>query len=70
MDSYRSFRTDRQAIPKCQKSSGTEDWLSRDLLDLRKRRKIYGHKRQGQATWEEYRDAGHYCRDEIPVSKA
>lgn len=67
MDSYRFFRTDRQGSQF--RNIRRLAWLSRDLLDLGKRRKMCRHRRQGQATWEEYRDAGHHCKDRILIVK-
>lgn len=76
MDSYRLFRTGRQdkqfqivRSPVAQKAGLA--WLSGDLLlGLRKRRKMHGCRKQGQAVWEEFRDAGHHCKDKILVAKA
>ncbi|GAB0206495.1 mitochondrial enolase superfamily member 1 [Grus japonensis] len=45
--------------------------MSRDhLLELRQKRKVYGHWKQGQTTWEDYRDAVRHCREKIRVVKA
>lgn len=70
--SYRLFRTDRQGrqFQNVRSQVAQKTGLAEQhLLDLRKRRKMYGHWRQGQTTWEEYRDAGHHCRDKILVAK-
>ena len=68
------LRAQEQAIPKCQKSSKRgrrPAWLSRDLLlELRQKRKVYGHWKQGQVPWEDYRDAVRHCREKIRVAKA
>ncbi|GAB0208000.1 mitochondrial enolase superfamily member 1 [Grus japonensis] len=46
-------------------------WLSRDLLlELRLKKKVYGCWKQGQATWEDYRDAARLCREKIHAAKA
>ncbi|KAK4828074.1 hypothetical protein QYF61_023134 [Mycteria americana] len=66
-------RVQEQAIPECQKSSKRDRrlaWLSRDLLlELRQKRKVYGHQKQGQVTWEDYRDAVRHCREKIHAAK-
>ena len=52
-------------------ASGAEGWLNRDLLlELRRKRKVYGHWKQGQVTREDYRDAVHHCREKICAAKA
>ncbi|GAB0204308.1 mitochondrial enolase superfamily member 1 [Grus japonensis] len=46
-------------------------WLNRDLLlELRQKKKVYACWKQGQATWEDYRDAARLCREKIRVAKA
>lgn len=38
--------------------------MSRDhLLELRWKRKMYGHWKQGLVTWEDYKDVISRCRD-------
>ncbi|KFZ48645.1 hypothetical protein N338_08754, partial [Podiceps cristatus] len=61
-------------IPMCKKS-GREGkrlvWLRREML-VKLRRKVEWHKqrKQGQASWEEYRDAAWLCRDGVRRAKA
>lgn len=68
------LRAQEQEIQKCHKSSKQGKrpaWLSRDLiLELRWKRKVYEHWKQGQVTWEDYRDAIQHCREKICVDKA
>lgn len=68
------LRLQDQAIPKCQKSSKRDTrlaWLSRDLfLELRQKRKECGHWKQGQVTWEDYRNSVCHCREKICADKA
>ncbi|GAB0207774.1 hypothetical protein GRJ2_003243100 [Grus japonensis] len=66
-------RVQELAIPKCQKSSKRTRRparLSSILLELKRKRKVYGHWKQGQATREDYRDAVGHCSEKIPVCKA
>ncbi|GAB0204012.1 mitochondrial enolase superfamily member 1 [Grus japonensis] len=39
-------------------------------LELRLKKKVYGCWKQGQATWEDYRDAARLCREKIHAAKA
>ncbi|XP_052628596.1 uncharacterized protein LOC128134646 [Harpia harpyja] len=68
------LRAQEQAIPKCQKSckwGRRPAWLSRDHpLEFMQKKKVYRHWKQGQATWEDYRDAVRHCREKICVAKA
>ncbi|GAB0207904.1 mitochondrial enolase superfamily member 1 [Grus japonensis] len=68
------LRAQEQAIPKCRRSSRRgrrPAWLNRDLLlELRRKKKVYACWKQGQATWEDYRDAAHLCREKIRAAKA
>ena len=67
------LRAQRQAIPKCWKSSKQgrrPAWLSRDLLELMWKMKMYGHWKQGQATREDSRDAVCHCREKIHAARA
>ncbi|GAB0205816.1 hypothetical protein GRJ2_003047200 [Grus japonensis] len=68
------LRAQEQAIPKCRKSSRRSRrpaWLNRDLLlELRRKKKVYACWKQGQATWEDYRDAARLCREKIRAAKA
>jgi len=66
------LRVQEQAIPKCRKSSkrgSRPAWLSRDLLQLRQKRKVFGHWKQRQATWEDYRDTVCHCKEKISMAK-
>jgi len=40
-------------------------WMSRDFLELRWERKVYRYWKQDQATWEDYRDVVHHCREKF-----
>ena len=45
-------------------------WLTRDiLLEIRRKKKVYGQWKQGQVTWENYRDAVRHSREEIHAPK-
>lgn len=70
----RLLRAQEQAIPKCGKSSKrgrTPAWLSRDLpVELRRKRKVYGHWKQGQATRRDYGDAVCHGREKVCAAKA
>jgi len=62
------------SVPWC-KQSGTEGktlaWLSRGLLvKLKGKREWHRQWKQGQVSWEEYRDAVRLCRDEVRKAKA
>ncbi|NWT63551.1 RTJK polymerase, partial [Erythrocercus mccallii] len=63
-----------QCIPKCRKSSKRvrrPAWLSRELLlKLKQKREIYKTWKEGQATWEEYREVVKGCRDATRKAKA
>jgi len=42
---------------KSSKGSRTSAWMSKEILvELRQNRKVYGMWKEGQATWEEYRN--------------
>ncbi|GAB0186222.1 mitochondrial enolase superfamily member 1 [Grus japonensis] len=67
-------RAQELSIPRCKKS-GKEGkrptWLSRDLLvKLKGKKEIHRHWKQGQVSWEEYRDAARLCRDGVRKAKA
>ncbi|GAB0180024.1 hypothetical protein GRJ2_000467700 [Grus japonensis] len=68
------LRAQEQVIPKCRKSSRQgrrPAWLNRDLLlELRWKKKVYACWKQGQAMWEDYRDAARLCREKIRAAKA
>ncbi|KFO75083.1 hypothetical protein N303_07579, partial [Cuculus canorus] len=60
------------SVPRCRKSGRAETrqvWLSRDLLVKLKKRELHKQCKQGQGTWEEYRDAAWLCRDGIRKAK-
>ncbi|KFZ65688.1 hypothetical protein N338_12981, partial [Podiceps cristatus] len=67
-------RVQKFLIPGCKKS-GKEGkrpaWLSRDLLVKPKGKKeTHRQWKQGQASWEEYREAARLCRDGVRKAKA
>jgi len=44
--------------------------MSKELLaELRRKRKVYGMCKEGQATWEEYRNVVRACRDATRKAK-
>lgn len=46
-------------------------WMNRDfLLEFRRKREVYGPWKQGQVSWEDYRDTIHHCREKTGVTKA
>jgi len=63
-----------QYIPLRKKSSKggrRPAWLNKELLaELRRKRKVHGMWKEGQATWEEYRNVVRACRDATRKSKA
>jgi len=45
--------------------------MSKELLaELRRKRKVYGMWKEGQATWEEYRNIARACREATKKAKA
>ncbi|KFW04519.1 hypothetical protein N327_07886, partial [Fulmarus glacialis] len=67
-------RAQELSIPTCKKS-GKEGkrpaWLSRDLLvKLKGKKEMHRQWKQGQVSWEEYRDAARLCRDGVRKAKA
>ena len=44
-------------------------WLSRDPLELRWKRKVCGHRKEGWVTRKEYRAAVCQCREKIHMAK-
>lgn len=42
-------------------------WLSKDLLELRWKRKLNGHQKQGQARQEDYKNIVHHRREKICI---
>ena len=64
----------KERIPRCKKS-GKEGkklaWLSRDLLvKLKGKKEMHRQWKQGQVSWEEYRDTARLCRDGVRKAKA
>ena len=62
-------RAQELLIPRCKKS-GKEGkrpaWLSQDLLvKLKGKKEMHRQWKQGQVSWEEYRDAACLCRDGV-----
>jgi len=56
---------------KSSKGSGRPAWLNKELLaELRQKRKVHGMWKEGQATWEEYRNVVRACRDATRKAKA
>ncbi|KFQ85226.1 hypothetical protein N337_10020, partial [Phoenicopterus ruber ruber] len=67
-------RAQELSIPGCKKS-GKEGkrpaWLSRDLLvKLKGKKEMHRQWKQGQVSWEEYRDAAWLCRYGVRKAKA
>ena len=66
-------RAQELSVPRCKKS-GKEGkrpaWLNRDLLvKLKGKSKLRRQWKQGQVSWEEYRDAAQLCGDEVRNAK-
>ncbi|KAK4827745.1 LOW QUALITY PROTEIN: hypothetical protein QYF61_021216 [Mycteria americana] len=68
------LKAQEQAVPMCQKTSWWGRrlaWLNRELwLELRKKSRVYGLWKKGQATQEDYRDVVRLCREKIRRAKA
>ncbi|KFQ62398.1 hypothetical protein N334_02973, partial [Pelecanus crispus] len=67
-------RAQELSVPKCKKS-GKEGkrpaWLSRDLLvKLKSKRELHRQWKQGQVSWEEYREDAQLCREGVRKAKA
>ncbi|KFQ78147.1 hypothetical protein N335_09061, partial [Phaethon lepturus] len=67
-------RVQELSIPRCKKS-GKEGkrpaWLSGDLLGkLKGKKEMHRQWKQGQVSWDEYRDAAWFCRDGVRRAKA
>jgi len=62
-----------QCIPlrkKSRKGGRRPAWISKELLvELRWKRKVYGMWKEGQATWDEYRNVVRACRDAARKAK-
>ena len=62
-------------FPKPAERDGTEGkrlaWMSQDLLvKLKGEKEMHGQWKQGQVSWEEYRDAACLCKDVVKKAKA
>jgi len=56
---------------KSSKGGRRQVWMSKKLLaELRRKGKVYEMWKEGQATWEEYRNVGKACRDATRKAKA
>jgi len=56
---------------KSSKGGRRPAWLNKELLvEIRWKRKVYGMWKEGQATWEEYRNVVRACKDATRKSKA
>jgi len=68
------LRAQDQCIPLGEKSSKVgrrPAWMSKELLvELRQKRKVYRMRKDGQATWEEYRNAVRAFREAMRNAKA
>jgi len=68
------LHTQERCIPlrkKSRKGGRRPTWMSKELLaELRRKRKIHGMWKEGQATWEEYRNVVKACRDAMRKAKA
>ncbi|KAK4818274.1 hypothetical protein QYF61_009992 [Mycteria americana] len=70
-----TFHTAQElSIPRCKKS-GKEGkrpaWLSQDLLvKLKGKKEMHRQRKQGQVSWEKYRDTAWLCRDGVRKAKA
>ncbi|KFZ63214.1 hypothetical protein N338_03891, partial [Podiceps cristatus] len=62
------------SIPRCKKSGKKGKrlaWLSRDLwLKLKEKKEIHKQWKQGQVSWDEYKDVVLLCRDGVRKAKA
>ncbi|KFZ67747.1 hypothetical protein N338_13227, partial [Podiceps cristatus] len=67
-------RAQELSIPWCKKSDKEGKrpaWLNRDLLvKLKGKKEMHRQWKQGQGSWEEYRDASQLCRDGVRKAKA
>ena len=68
------LRAQELSIPRRRKSEKEGKrlaWLNWDLLvKLESKKKMHRQCKQGQVTWEEYRDAARLCRDVVRKAKA
>jgi len=67
-------RAQELSVLRCKKSGKQGKrpaWLSQDLLvKLKDKKEIHRQQKQGQVTWEEYRDAAQFCRVGVKKAKA
>ncbi|KAK4806906.1 hypothetical protein QYF61_012627 [Mycteria americana] len=67
-------RVQELSIPRCKKSGKDGKrpaWMSQDLLvKLKGKKETHRQWKQGQVSWEEYRDAARLCRDGVRKAKA
>jgi len=55
---------------KSRKGGRRPAWMSKKVLaELRQKRKVYGMRKEGQATWEEYRNVVRACRNATRKAK-
>ncbi|KFW92656.1 hypothetical protein N336_07629, partial [Phalacrocorax carbo] len=62
------------SVPRCKKSGKQGErpaWLSQDMLvKLKSKRELHRQWKQGQVSWEEYKDAAQLCRVGVRRAKA
>ncbi|KFQ01311.1 hypothetical protein N330_00721, partial [Leptosomus discolor] len=64
-------RAQELSIPASKKEGKRPAWLSKDLLvKLKSKMEMHTQWRQGQISWEEYRDTARLCRDGVRKVKA
>ncbi|KFM02997.1 hypothetical protein AS27_15497, partial [Aptenodytes forsteri] len=68
------YRPQELLIPTCKKSvkeGKTLAWMSQDLLvKLKGKKEMHRQWKQGQVSWEEYRDTAQLCRNGVMKAKA
>ncbi|KFO76748.1 hypothetical protein N303_02927, partial [Cuculus canorus] len=65
-------KVQERSVPVCRKSGRKGKrpaWLSQDLLVKLKKKELHRQCKQGQGTWDMYRDAARLCRDEVRKAK-
>ena len=67
-------RVQELSIPRCKKSGKEgkrQAWMNQDpLVKLKGKKEMHRQWKQGQVSWEEYRDAARLCRDGVRKAKA
>ncbi|KFO69866.1 hypothetical protein N303_00632, partial [Cuculus canorus] len=62
-------RAQERSVPLCRRTGRKGKrpaWLSQDLLvKLKKKKELHRQCKQGQGTWDVYRDAAQFCREEV-----